>query len=150
MDVMRIKVLLLGDDPLSVVSDAQLLRDRGLLVYTAFNLLNIEDLIKEIKPDVIFFDPHQPNTGITDVYNNLVNGIYYTSIPVIFTLSEDDVYLVTRKRTASKDKRTIIADNILDAIKMALRTNKTYQKKEKEKSYKVTTKIDFPIINVRA
>src|SRR6476620_11480576 len=99
---MRIKVLLLGDDPLSVVSDAQLLRDRGLLVYTAFNLLNIEDLIKEIKPDVIFFDPHRPNTDITDVYNNLVNGIYYTSIPVIFTLSEDDVYLVTRKRTASK------------------------------------------------
>jgi response regulator RpfG family c-di-GMP phosphodiesterase len=147
---MRIKVLLLGDDPLSVVSDAQLLRDRGLLVYTAFNLLNIEDLIKEIKPDVIFFDPHKPNIQITDVYNNLVNGIYYTSIPVIFTLSEDDVYLVTRKRTASKDRRTIIADNVIDAIKMALRSNKTYHKKEKEKNYKVNAKIDFPIANARA
>jgi hypothetical protein len=33
---------------------------------------------------------------------------------------EDDVYLVDRKRTASKASRNAIADNIIDAIRLAL------------------------------
>ncbi|MES2704915.1 MAG: hypothetical protein V4649_19925 [Bacteroidota bacterium] len=148
---MRIKILLLGEDPLSVLADSQLLRDRGMLVYTAFNLLNINDLINEIKPDIVFFDPHKSSNAITDAYNSLVNGIYHTGVPVIFTLSEDDVYLVTRKRTAPKDKRTIIADNIVDAIKMALRSNKTAPKKDKDKTIKLPHQnIPFPIYNARA
>jgi response regulator RpfG family c-di-GMP phosphodiesterase len=147
---MRIKVLLLGDNPLSVVADAQLLRDRGLLVYTAFNLMNIEELIDEIKPDVIFFDPHKPDAQITDTYNNVVNGIKYTHIPVIFTLSDDDVYLVTRKRTASKEKRSIIADNMVDAIKMSLRSNKAYAKKDKIVKGEEPNAINLGMVNARA
>ncbi len=126
---MRIKILLLGDDPLTEIADGQLLRDRGFLVFTAFNLMNVNDLIAEVKPDLIFFNPHKLSNGITECYNNVVNGIEFTHIPVVFTLSEDDVYLVTRKRTESKDKRTIIADNVIDAIKMALRSSKTAYKK---------------------
>jgi PleD family two-component response regulator len=105
---MRIKILLLGNDPVSLVADAQLLRERGIMVFSAFNLENVNELITEVKPDLVFFDAHGSNVLITEVYNNMVNGIYFTNIPVIFTLSEDDVYLVTRKRTDSKDKRTII------------------------------------------
>src|ERR1035437_3058612 len=126
---MRIKILLIGNDPASLVADSQLLRERGVLVFPAFNSQNIRELVNEIKPDLVFFDPNKPNNQITDAYNNFVNDIYFTNIPVIFTLSDDDVYLVTRKRTASKNKRTNIADNIIDAIKTALQTNKIYHKK---------------------
>src|ERR1035437_9774389 len=117
---MKIKILLVGDKPENTETDCLLLKERGLRVITAFNLENIAELITEIKPDVVFFDPSKPNTEITGAYNNFVNDINFTKIPVIFTLSEDDVYLVTRKRTASKDKRTGLADNIVGAVKMAL------------------------------
>lgn len=126
---MRIKILLLGDDPVSLMADGQVLRERGMLVFTTFNLENITETISEIKPDLIFFDPKKQNGLITEVYNSIVNSIYYTHIPVVFTLSEDDVYLVTRKRTESKDKRDMIADNMIDAVKMALQSNKTFHKK---------------------
>jgi hypothetical protein len=126
---MRIKILMLGDEPVSQMVDAQILRERGMLVYTAFNPDNIGETINEIKPDIVFFNPRTQNGLITDVYNNMVNGIYFTNIPVIYTLSEDDVYLVTRKRTETKAKRSIIADNMIEAIKMAMGTNKTFEKK---------------------
>jgi PleD family two-component response regulator len=125
---MRIKILLFGNDPVSLVPDIQLLRERGLLVFTAFNPQNIEDLVNEIKPDVVFFDTDKPGNAIRDTYNNFINNVNFTNIPVIFTLSDDDVYLVTRKRTASKSKRTNIADNIMSAIKKALQTNSTHVK----------------------
>lgn len=126
---MRIKILLVGDDPASTVADCQLLRERGLMVFTSFNTQNLEELVAEIKPDIVFFDPHHPNNQITDAYNSFVGDICHTRIPVIYTLSDDDVYLVTRKRTASKDKRTNIADNIIGAVKMSLQTNKTSHRK---------------------
>ena len=128
---MRIKILLLGDDPVAMMADAQLLRERNMLVFTAFNLQNISELINEVKPDLIFFDASRSNAGITQAYNDIVNGIWFTNIPVVFTLSEDDVYLVSRKRSEEKNKRTFIADNMIDAIKMALSTTKTTQKKQK-------------------
>lgn len=131
---MRIKILLVGDQPQSLVADAQLLRERGLLVITAFNLDNINELITEVKPDVIFFDAHKSNNRITDVYNEVVNGIRFTNIPVIFTLSEDDVYLVNRKRTEMRDKRSLIADNMIDAIKMALASPATVHHSKAKKT----------------
>jgi response regulator RpfG family c-di-GMP phosphodiesterase len=126
---MRLKILLLGHDPVSMVADAQLLRERSMLVYTAYNLQNINELIGEVKPDVIFFDVHKSNNEITDAYNNMIKGTHFATIPVIFTLTEDDLYLVTRKRTDTKDKRSLIADNMIDAIRLALHSNKTYHKK---------------------
>ena len=122
---MRIRILLLGDDPIALMTDSQLLRERGLLVFTAFNMQNISELINEVKPDLVFFDPHKPNNEITESYNNMVSSIYFTHIPVVFTLADDDVYLVTRKRTTIKEKRNIISDNMVGAIKMALTTRKT-------------------------
>ncbi len=129
---MRIKILLLGNNPASLVADAQLLRERGMLVFSAFNLENILELIAEVKPDLLFFDAHRSNPLITEAYNNMVNGIYFTNIPVVFTLSEDDVYLVTRKRTEARNKRTMISDNMIDAIKMALLPAKPVQKKQQK------------------
>ena len=137
---MCIKILLVGDDPGSTLVDNQLLRERGLLVITTFNLQNIGEIIAEVKPDIVFFDPHKPNNLITDTYNDLVNDINFTQLPVIFTLSDDDVYLVTRKRTASKDRRTGITDNIIGAIKMALSNTITSQRK--------THKIHHPNIEI--
>lgn len=125
---MRLKILLLGDDPVAMVADAQLLRERNMLVFTAFNLQNLNEIIAEVRPDVIFFDAHRSNAEITNAYNELVNGIYFTNIPVVFTLAEDDVYLVTRKRTEAKDKRCFIADNMTDAVKIALSSSTSHQR----------------------
>jgi hypothetical protein len=147
---MRIKILVLGNNPTSLISDCQLLRDRGMLVFTAFNLSNINELVSEIKPDIVFFDAHQQDKQITDTYNEFVNGIAFTHIPVIYTLSEDDVYLITRKRTAPKEKRTIIADNIINAIKMAVSNGHTYQKKTQNYKHIGDTEMQLSFFPTRA
>lgn len=117
---MRLKVLLISNDPPAAMADSQLLRERGLLVFTAFNPQNLAEHVEEIKPDVVFFDPQKINNELTDVYNLFVSDVKYAHIPVIFTLSEDDIYLVTRTRTKIKKATTKIADNIVGAVKMAL------------------------------
>ena len=144
---MRLKILVFGNDPVSLVADCQLLHEKGLLVFTAFNMQNVNELVKEIKPDLVFFDAHKQTKDITDAYNEFVNGIEYTNIPVIYTLSDDDIYLITRKRTASKEKRDIISDSIVGAIRMALRSNKTYQKKSYGFNH---IPLPFPVITARA
>lgn len=129
---MRIKVLLLGDDPVSLVADAQLMRERGILVLTAFNLANYKELIAEINPDVIFFDTQKSSQLVTDTYNALLNDHAYNRYPVIFNFIEDDLYLVTRRRTEPKNNRTIISDNIVDSIKMALEAHSAPAKAARE------------------
>ena len=114
---------------MSLIADSQLLREHGVMVFTAFNLQNLNELINEVKPDILFFDPRKASNLINEAYNNVINSAAFNNIPVIFTLTEDDLYLVTRKRADTKEKKNIIADNIIDAIKMALRSNKTYHKK---------------------
>ena len=93
----------MGDDPVSLVADSQLLRERGIMVFTAFNLQNINELISEVKPDIMFFDPRSAdNYLINESYNDVINNALLNKIPVIFTLTEDDLYLVTRKREDAK------------------------------------------------
>ena len=121
---MRIKILMVGNNPAALVADEQLLRDRDMLVYTAFNLENIPEMITEVKPNIIFFNSPKSNP-VTETYNSIVNSIYFKDIPVIFTLSEDDIYLVTRKRTETGEKKKLTANNIIDAIKMALTVGNT-------------------------
>lgn len=116
---MRMKILLAGDNPVAAMADTQLLRDRGIWVFNTFNMQHIPELIDEIKPNVLFFAPHAPNKEITDAYSQVITDIQYTHIPVIIALADDDVYLVTRKRTLAKEIRTSITDNILTAIKEA-------------------------------
>ncbi len=125
---MRIKILLLGDDPVSLMADSQLLKERGMLVFTAFNLDNLSEIITEVTPDAVFFDPQKESTAITNAYNNLVNE---NQVPVIYALAEDELYLVTRKRTGAKDKKHTIADNMINAVKMALSNTASYEKSSK-------------------
>jgi len=115
---MRIKILMLGADPVSMMADAQLLRERDFLVLTTFNPQNVNELVSEVKPDVVFFDPDKPNNTVTDACNDFVNNY---NIPVVLTLSDDDEYLV--ETGGKKDDRAIMTDNIIDAIKIALRGN---------------------------
>ncbi len=117
---MRIKVLLVGDDPASLMAEGQLLRERGLLVFTTFNPDNIGDLIDEVKPDVVFFSSHSMKNQVTDAYNRFLTDVFHMQLPVIFTLADDDLYLVTKRRTMLREKRTCVAESIIDGIKMAL------------------------------
>jgi DNA-binding response OmpR family regulator len=114
------KILLLGDDPLLLMTDGQFLRDRGFHVHTAFNLDYLDTIIDEVQPDLVFFDTHEQNSRITDAYNQLVCAANFPNIPVIYTLEEDEVYLVTRRKKRLAQKKTAIADNIMSALKLAV------------------------------
>lgn len=120
---MRIKILMISDDVIAGLADARILKDKGLIVHTCYNIDNIPGVIDEIKPDLIFINPHTSSNDITNLYNSLVGSMSITGIPIIYTLSEDDVYLVNRKRTSAKDKRNFICDNIIDAVKVAMKKN---------------------------
>ncbi|HTM67393.1 MAG TPA: hypothetical protein VL093_13785 [Flavipsychrobacter sp.] len=117
---MNLRILMMGDDLSFMQADATLLRENGFRVHVCDNLSLINELVEEVKPDIAFINPQLPTSSTTDVYHNLLDNIVYACLPVIYTLSEDDVYLVNRKRTELKERRYIISDNILEAINMAL------------------------------
>ena len=116
---MRIKILMVGANG-DMNADAEMLRDRGFMVYTCKENI-VKEMTDELQPAVIFLNPTDANNSDSlNVYNELLGNIFYTHYPVIYTMSEDDVYIVNRKRTTGKDKRTVICDNIVDSIKVAL------------------------------
>lgn len=117
---MSLKILLISDDERAMQADKIYLKDRGLHVHACLHTEIINDLVAEVKPDVVFINPSLTDNQTTELYHYFLNDIRHLDIPIIYTLSEDDVYLVNRKRTAAKGKRNIIADNMIDAIKLAL------------------------------
>lgn len=117
---MSLKILLIGDDERAMQADKVYLKDRGLHVHCALYSGIISDLISEVKPDLIFIDPSNPDNATRDIYQNFLNDVDLMGIPIVYTMAEDDVYLVNRKRTPAKPKRNIITDNMIDAIKLAL------------------------------
>lgn len=116
---MRLKVLLTGKDKFEHEADAELLRDKGFLVYRCAET-SVNDMLDELHPDVLIINPTEEQQSSTNLYNRLLNNIKYAKLPLIYTLLEDDVYLVNRKRTSARGKRNFIADNIIDGIKTAL------------------------------
>lgn len=143
---MRIKVLMTGSTPAALAIEAELLKSKGFLVYGC-NEANVENMIGEIHPDVVYINPVQPGLESTRIYHEILNNVQYASIPVIYTLLEDDVYLVNRKRTASRDKRNIVCDNVLDAIKISLIATADISRKRK---VPVDKSVPFPNYYTRA
>ncbi|MCB0698977.1 MAG: hypothetical protein H6551_13150 [Chitinophagales bacterium] len=120
---MRLKVLLTGKDENAQIPDAEMLRDRGFLVYRCEEEV-VDDMIDELHPDILIINPLEKDNSSTSLYNRLLSSIKYARLPLIYTLSEDDVYLVNRKRTAIRGMRNFIVDNIIDGIKTALASSK--------------------------
>lgn len=116
---MRLKVLLTGKDKFSHEPDAEMLRDRGFLVYRCEEN-SVNAMIDELHPDVLIINPTGEEQSSSNLYNRLLNSIKHAKLPLIYTLSEDDVYLVNRRRTMARDARNFIVDNIVDGIKTAL------------------------------
>lgn len=118
---MRLKVLLTGRDKLSQEPDAELLRARGFLVYRCDeNVIN--DMIEEVRPDVLIINPVEDQPSATNLYQRILKSIKYATLPLIYTLSEDDTYIVNSKRN-TRNKKSYIVDNIIDGIKTALHSN---------------------------
>lgn len=116
---MSIRILMVGNDAQHLLPEAEMLKQRGLQVYTSTEG-TVDEMVEEIKPDIVYFNPDAPGVSSTKVYHHMLDNIHFARIPVIYTLLEDDTYLVNRKRTMSKDKRSLITDNIVDGIKAAL------------------------------
>lgn len=125
---MSLKILLIGDNEKAMLADKVYLKDRGLYVHSCLytNTEVVDDLVGEVKPDLIFINPAQSDSGTRHIYQEFLNDINLVAIPIVYTMAEDDVYLVNRKRTVAKPKRNIIADNMIDAIKQALTTPQTH------------------------
>lgn len=116
---MRLKVLLTGKDKFCHEADAEMLRNRGFLVYRCEEN-SVKDMIDELHPDVLIINPTAEEKSGSKLYNKFLNSIKYARLPLIYTLSEDDVYLVNRSRTLARGARNFIADNIIDGIRTAL------------------------------
>jgi hypothetical protein len=111
---------MIGNDINYLSADADMLHARGLNVYVCDKADIINDMVEEVKPDIIFMNWQNADEANTGLYHSLLDNIRFAAIPIIFTLAEDDVYLVNRKRTATKDSRYITCDNVIDAIKVGL------------------------------
>lgn len=118
---MRLKVLLTGKDRFSHEPDAEILRERGFLVYRCDEHV-INDMIEEVHPDVVIINPTDEQQPATGLYQRLLKSIKYATLPLIYTLAEDDTYIVNGRRN-SRNKRSYIVDNMIDGIKAALSNN---------------------------
>ncbi len=125
---MHTRILITGDNPMTLMADSTLLKDSGMYVYTATNLDNIQELIAEIKPDVIFFDSVNMDEKVNSAYNSVLGSTCFQDIPVVYALTEDEVYLVTAKRTKGVAKKSCRAGSVIDAVKMALKTTPDLRK----------------------
>lgn len=118
---MRLKVLLTGKDRFSHEPDAEILRERGFLVYRCDEHV-VNDMIEEVHPDVVIINPTDEQQPATGLYQKLLKSIKYATLPLIYTLAEDDTYIVNGRRN-SRNKRSYIVDNMIDGIKAALGNN---------------------------
>ena len=112
---MRYKILIVADSPLLLTIEVEVLKEKGFLVYTC-GAQNTEAMIGEVMPDVVYFQPDADS----DIYYQILLNINLSHIPVIYTLAENDIYLVNRERTTRKNHRHVICDNVFDAIKIAI------------------------------
>ncbi len=115
---MRIKVLMTGERTADMAIEAEMLKNKGLMVYTC-NPSNTEAFMDEVIPDVVYFNV-AGTSDCADIYHHVLDNAKFMNIPVIYTLLEDDIYLVNKKRNTYSNHRHVICDNILDAIKASV------------------------------
>lgn len=127
---MRFKILLVTNRDKATAADAEMLRERGMLVYTCDSSIATE-MVGEIVPDVVLVNPNEPDASLTKSYHSLLQQKTDMNIPIIYTLAEDELYLINIKRRNKIERCT--ADNIIDSIKTSL-TNVIAQNKLKSYS----------------
>jgi len=115
---MRLKVLMVVNKGNETHPDAEMLKERGMLVYTCNDAI-AEDMVEELVPDVVLINPVVPNAGITKAYRKLLKNKFHFHIPVIYTLTEDEQYLINIRVKANKMVK-LVADNIVDSIRKSL------------------------------
>jgi len=113
-------VLIIGNDKERLQKNRRRLSKEGFTVALCTDCQNITHRIDKIKPDVVLINTTSITHQSTDIYNNLVDTVRYAALPVIFALSEDDVYLVNRRRTSQPETRSVIANTAIDAVHKAL------------------------------
>lgn len=141
---MRIRVLLISDSENFSTADVRMLKDRGLLVHTCYDMTLAQELAKEISPDIIILNPENADSATTRLYHNLLDNLSLARVPVVYTLAEDDVYLVSRKRTSFKAARNSMTDNLTDAIKFGM----TMPKAEKASRAHIAPNFDTESLRV--
>ncbi len=122
---MRLKILMVVDKEDKIHPDAEMLKERGMLVYTCSDAI-AEDMVEELVPDVVLINPEVPNAGITKAYHKLLRNKFHFKMPVIYTLAEDEQYLINIRSRANKIVK-LVADNIVDGIRKSLHVLSTQQ-----------------------
>lgn len=114
---MRVKVLLTGESA-SMLQNKQLLREKGVLVYSCDSINNINYLINELKPEVIFTE-HPSYNAVA--YYNIVNNEKCGNIPIVYKLDEEGVYVVACTGEENTDiRKNVVTNSLSDAIRTAL------------------------------
>ena len=127
---MGLRILIIGDDLNHLKVDGEMLRRKGFRVYYCLNKDLVNEMLVETSPDLAFINSSCHTEDSAAIYHGLLDNLQYVTLPVIYTLSEGDVYLVNRKRTAIKEQRYMTTNNVLDAIRMAfLRQEETTARK---------------------
>lgn len=112
---MRLKVLMVTNKANELNPDAEVLKERGMLVYTCNDTIAV-DMVTELSPDVVLVNPAEPNAGITRTYHKLLQ---HFRIPVIYTLAEDEQYLVNIRNKTNRLVK-LVTDNIIDSIRKSI------------------------------
>lgn len=116
---MRFKILMTGGQAQSTAIEAEMLKDKGFMVYTC-ETRNACAMIDEVYPDVVYINAEEGGINTSKLYKSIISKDINPAIPVILTLLEDDTYLLKKKHPVTHKLRHIICDNLLDAIKISI------------------------------
>ncbi len=114
---MNIRILVVGNDENVIKPEAEMLKQRGFAAYTG-DASNVDEMIEEVKPHVVYFNPSAIGGKTTRIYHSLLKKMRLSRIPVVYTLAEDETYIVNKP--TQRKKTRYIQDNIIDSIKLAL------------------------------
>ena len=117
---MRIRVLLVSMDKANGKRDQQILTDQGFQVFHC-DSDKVPEKAGEIQPEIILINSAEEVKGENNLYNTLSNNVLLARFPIVFTLAENEVYLINRSRTAMKEDRYLISNSLFDAMNQAVR-----------------------------
>lgn len=127
---MSTRILIIGNNRKHLETSKRKLSEGGFAVAICSDGQDVTARIDKLKPDVVFIHTSDVSDASTGLYNNLVDNVRYATLPVIFTLSENDVYLVNRRRAATPEKWSVLASDPIEAVYTALQQTATQQRSE--------------------
>lgn len=115
---MNLRILMISDEKKLLYQDKKLLSEKGFEVFISDSSASMSWMINKVNPGAVLIGAKNMEENSTRLYHEFLDNLLFAHLPVIFALSEAEVYIINRKRTINKEKRSFICSNVTDAVSL--------------------------------